>query len=105
MGKKKFHWVIYRNWHWPQKSSITHPTISITFCGLQHVSSCHSAHIVHQCYTQGRNGVSTHAFLKMPLHSPVLTLCMPFETGVKDMTKQLERTSVIDEVIIEKLFF
>lgn len=55
--------------------------------------------------TQGCSGVTTHAFLKMPLHSPVLTLCTPFETRVKDMTKQLERTSVIDEVIIEKLFF
>lgn len=65
----------------------------------------HSADIVHQCYTQGCSGVTTHAFLKMPLHSPVLTLCTPFETRVKDMTKQLERTSVIDEVIIEKLFF
>lgn len=30
---------------------------------------------------------------------------MPSETGMKDIKKQLERTLVIDEVIIEKLFF
>lgn len=77
---------------------------------LQHfVRSCHFSK---QMYSQAlytavqwsRYPFHT-CFLKMSLLSPTLTLFMPSETTMKDIMKQLERTLVIDEVIIKKLFF
>lgn len=49
--------------------------------------------------------MSTHASLKMLLHSPIMILCMPSETIMKDIMKQLEMTLPKDDVIIKKPFF